>query len=45
MKELVNTVRKTELHVLIGLAFVATVILPCIAFIIINIINGNFNNW
>jgi hypothetical protein len=45
MRTLKNTLKKLELHVLIGLGIVSTIILPCIVFIIQNIIQGNFQSW
>ena len=45
MTTLKNTIKNTETHVLIGLGFVLTFIVPCVVFIIKNIIQGNFQNW
>jgi len=40
-----NTIKNTEIHVLIGLGVVTTIIVPCLVFIIKNIIEGNFQSW
>jgi len=45
MKTIKNTIKNTETHVLIGLGVVSTIILPCVVFIIKNIIEGNFQSW
>jgi hypothetical protein len=45
MRTLVKTLKKQDAATLVGLTFVATVILPCIGFIVYNICIGNFNNF
>ncbi len=45
MRTIKNTLKKLEIHVIIGLTFTITTIVPCLLFIIKNIIQGNFQNW
>lgn len=45
MKNLVNTLKNQDVATLVGLGFVAVVILPCIGIIIYNVCIGNFHSW
>lgn len=45
MRNLVNTIKSQDSVTLVGLTFVALILVPTITFVIIEIINGSFNNW
>ena len=45
MRNLANTIKSQDSVTLVGLTFVALILVPTITFVIIEIINGSFNNW
>lgn len=45
MRNLVHTIKNQDLVTLAGLTFVTLILIPTITFVIIEMINGSFNNW
>ena len=45
MRNLVNTIKSQDSVTLVGLVFVTLILVPTITFVVIEMINGSFNNW
>ena len=45
MRNLVNIIKSQDSVTLVGLTFVTLILVPTITLVIIEIINGSFNNW
>ena len=45
MRNLVNIVKQQDSVTLVGLVFVTLILVPTITFVVIEMINGSFNNW
>ena len=45
MINLLNTVKSQDSVTLVGLTFVTLILVPTITFVVIEMINGSFNNW
>ena len=45
MRNLVNTVKQQDSVTLVGLVFVTLILVPTVSFVVLEMINGSFNNW
>ena len=45
MRNLVSTVKQQDSVTLVGLVFVTLILVPTVSFVILEMINGSFNNW
>ena len=45
MRNLVNTIKSQDSVTLVGLTFVTLILVPTVTFLVIEMINGSFNNW
>ena len=45
MRNLLNTLKQQDSVTLVGLTFVTLILVPTVLFVILEMINGSFNNW
>ena len=45
MRNLLNTIKSQDSVTLVGLTFVTLILVPTITFVVVEMINGSFNNW